>query len=78
MHNYQMAVTEREVINGCLSITKDVKGYRIFHLVKQGCRQHGFYRTQQFSEMVPQTNQFLETLLSNKYLRVDFGLCVTA
>ena len=28
MHNYQMAVTEREVINGCLSIQKDVKGYR--------------------------------------------------
>ena len=27
MHNYQMAVTEREVINGCLSIQKDVKGY---------------------------------------------------
>ena len=31
MHNYQMAVTEREVINGCLSITKDVKDHIIIY-----------------------------------------------
>ena len=31
MHNYHMAVTEREVINGCLSITKDVKDHIIIY-----------------------------------------------
>lgn len=31
MHNYQMAVTEREVINGCLSIEKDVKDHIIIY-----------------------------------------------
>ena len=31
MYNYQMAVTEREVINGCLSITKDVKDHIIIY-----------------------------------------------
>ena len=31
MHNYRMAVTEREVINGCLSITKDVKDHIIIY-----------------------------------------------
>ena len=31
MHNYRMAVTEREVINGCLSIEKDVKDHIIIY-----------------------------------------------
>ena len=31
MHNYRMAVTEREVINGCLSITKDLKDHVIIY-----------------------------------------------
>ena len=31
MHNYRMAVTEREVINGCLSIKKDVKDHIIIY-----------------------------------------------
>ena len=31
MHNYQMAVTEREVINGCLSIKKDLKDHVIIY-----------------------------------------------
>ena len=31
MHNYHMAVTEREVINGCLSIEKDVKDHIIIY-----------------------------------------------
>ena len=31
MHNYHMAVTEREVINGCLSIEKDLKDHIIIY-----------------------------------------------
>jgi hypothetical protein len=31
MHNYHMAVTEREVINGCLSIETDVKDHIIIY-----------------------------------------------
>merc|ERR1712020_876894 len=31
MHNYRMAVTEREVINGCLSIEKDLKDHIIIY-----------------------------------------------
>ena len=31
MHNYHMAVTEREVINGCLSIHKDLKDHVIIY-----------------------------------------------
>ena len=31
MHNYRMAVTEREVINGCLSIKTDVKDHIIIY-----------------------------------------------
>ena len=31
MHNYRMAVTEREVINGCLSIEKEVKDHIIIY-----------------------------------------------
>ena len=31
MHNYRMAVTEREVINGCLSIQEDVKDHIIIY-----------------------------------------------
>ena len=31
MHSYEMAVTEREVINGCLSIEKDVKDHIIIY-----------------------------------------------
>ena len=31
MHNYHMAVTEREVINGCLSIETDLKDHVIIY-----------------------------------------------
>jgi hypothetical protein len=31
MHNYRMAVTEREVINGCLSIEKDLRDHVIIY-----------------------------------------------
>ena len=41
MHNYRMAVTEREVINGCLSVGPDHK-YWCISFTLQECYMRGF------------------------------------
>ena len=59
MHNYRMAVTEREVINGCLSVGPDHK-YWCISFTLQECYMWGFYKYTCYFNLLITFHYFLE------------------